>query len=68
MAESKVFVKICESSARGFDVVVTFPDGEEKRFESVFLDRLEAEEFSERVKRLGVSPLHILDVLEDALP
>ena len=68
MEESKIFVKICESSAQGFDVAVILPCGEEKRFESVFLDRIKAEELAERMNRLGLSPLHILDVIEDALP
>ena len=68
MEESKIFVRVCESSAQGFDLTVVLPLGEEKKFESAFLDRLEAEELAERINRLGVSPLHVLDIIEDALP
>ncbi len=68
MVESKIVVRILGSERGGFDAVFTLPDGREKRYASVFSDRLAAEEFAERVNRLGISELHIVDVLEDALP
>ncbi|MBR3879908.1 MAG: hypothetical protein IKJ24_07320 [Clostridia bacterium] len=68
MVESKVFVKILDNCCGLFDVVVVLPAGSEKRYESVFCSRREAVELAERINRLGVSELHILDVIEDALP
>ena len=68
MVESKIAVKILDGAEGGFDAVFTLPDGREERYYSVFSDRLAAETFAERVNRLGISELHIRDVLEDALP
>ena len=68
MVESKIVVKILDSALCGFDVVFTMPDGREKSYPSAFSSRSAADEFAERVNRLGISELHISDVLEDALP
>ena len=65
--EMNVFVKVLESSVCGFDVAFTLPDGSEVRYRSVFCRRDDAEIFADRVNRLGVSPIHIPDIVEDAL-
>lgn len=67
MAEPKVFARACDNPRGGFDVVFTLPSGREERYTSVFCRRRDAEEFVERVNRLGVSELHLDEIIEDAL-
>ena len=67
MVEMNVFVKVLESRDGGFDVVFTLPCGGEVIYNSVFCRRDDAVAFAERVNRLGVSPTHISDIIEDAL-
>ena len=68
MEKSSVFVEICRGAAGWFDIVFYLPCGERQVFGSVFSDSSVAEAFAERINRLGLSALHIADVLEDALP
>ena len=67
MAESKVFASVCDNQGGGFDIVFSLPGGREKRYASVFLSAASALELAERINRLGVSELHLDDVIEDAL-
>lgn len=67
MVEMNVFVRVIDSPVCGFDVVFTLPCGSEVRYSSVFCHRDDAEAFADRVNRLGVSPIHIPDIVEDAL-
>lgn len=68
MVEGNASVKILYNSEGGIDVVFVLPDGSERLFGSVFTDIGCAESFAERVNRLGISAVHIEDILEDALP
>ena len=68
MVESSAFVTVRQNKAEWFDLIFRLPSGREEVYRSVFLLRRDAEEFAERVNRLGLSAMHIGDVLEDALP
>ena len=68
MAGGNISVKILINPDGGFDAIFVLPDGSERTYASAFSDLESAESFAERVNRLDVSPEHIEDILEDALP
>ena len=61
------FVKVLESPICGFDIVFVLQSGSEVRYSSVFCRREDAEAFAERANRLGISEIHIPEVIEDAI-
>ena len=68
MVKTNVFARFVENMEGGYDIVVLLSPDFEKIYRSVFIDRGAAAAFVERVNRMGVSPLHIDDVIEDSLP
>ncbi len=67
MAESKVFASFSVNRQGWYDIVFSLPSGGEARYRSVFSSVRDAEEFVERINRLGISELHLDEIIEDAL-
>lgn len=68
MVKSDVFARCVENEKGEVDIVVELSADNKKIYKSVFTDPTDAAALVEKINRMGVSPLHIDDVIEDALP